>query len=470
MAFFVALKTPARRFSGDQRLAQPCSPVRGRSADPVGFGEQPADHRAVDPRVLADVEGEQVETEGQNPPQRSPHGKKAGLRAAVGRQAVGDTPQILGQLFAVGVGVRRVGGSGLEPRRHQVQEHPVGHVAMTGGHGSQRFWKKCGQLGRAAGDRLADANPRGGLAEIPSQLGELAAVGHKRQLPVPRQGLQQGFGGHVRIAVHVAADPGGKTQQGGQLDAAGFFAPHRLEGIFERLVKRRQHPVEHVGDVKKHVFAFIGHRRPLAGMFFGLPAAAHLGTNPRHGGPRLGRGHRRIETIHQGTGDGLLLFEQGAPGRLGGVGGKNRLDGKARQQPQNLRQLHAGAAQPAKTLLETARLRYVGPQIIAAPPYSVDLFDQVDHHEVGGKGAHQLFGARRFERGQSFFERLLAARVAFPAGNGGAPRRFDGGEKCSAALLPQHLADQGPEGRNIVPQRQVFGWELDMTMDRHRCS
>ncbi len=149
------------------------------------------------------------------------------------------------------------------------------------------------------------------------------------------------------------------------------------------------------------------------------------------------------------------------------MGGEDRLDPQAGQQPADLADPHAGAAQAGGGLHQAAALRHAAPLVVAAAADAVHLLGQVDDLEVGGEGARQLRRRRRLEPAQPPPETGVAV-VALAAGDGGAPHGLDPLEQPAAALLGEHLADQLAEPADVVAERLVLGGELDAALGHRR--
>ena len=198
-------RAPADRAIG---AAAPRGASAGQSATPKPCAITSIMHV----RMLSDVERRQMKTEGAHPAHEPAHQEISGVASPILEQAVGGEPDI-GQQFVgilIGVGPAFVGR--LEPLADLAEEHAVRHavVARRRQRLGARQYRAVGIDAR--GQRGAHADAVRALAQ---GLGELAAFGEIRrndQLLMPMQGLANGLAVHVRIAVHVAADPGTEMQ------------------------------------------------------------------------------------------------------------------------------------------------------------------------------------------------------------------------------------------------------------------
>ena len=72
-----------RRFAPLERLLEPSRPLLVVGGEPAVLLQRLADDAPVDERVLAHVDGREVEAEGAHAPQEAPHGEQAGVAALV---------------------------------------------------------------------------------------------------------------------------------------------------------------------------------------------------------------------------------------------------------------------------------------------------------------------------------------------------------------------------------------------------
>ena len=206
----------------------------------------------------------------------------------------------------------------------------------------------------------------------------------------------QRLGADVGIAVHVPADPGAKSQNrtGGHFDLVRLV--YRL---LQLLGERRDDAVDDVRQIEDHVLELVHHCGTRGGVRIGLPRGSDFLANPRQCGALFIGRARRIQPLHQQAADHLLLFEQRAPRRFGGVRGEHGLDPQPLEEGGDLGRRDAGGSEPKGRALETAFLRIARvAQVVAPAADAVNPFGEIDDLEVGGERADQRFGIARRQR------------------------------------------------------------------------
>ncbi len=230
------------------------------------------------------------------------------------------------------------------------------------------------------------------------QAGDLGAVTIDDMALVRGQGGLDRIRPHVRIAVHVAPDPGTETQEGREGVIAGVLAERLVQGRGQAFVEGRQDAVENVGEIEKHLFQLVVHGGPDRRVLLGLPGGRdrHADAGPGH---RLFRRHPRgVQSFQQSPGDDLFFFQEGAPRGLGGMGGEHRRDSRLPEQFQHLVPAHALRGQPAERVLQSVRLRRGRVTLVVAPAAdAMDFLRQVDHLEPGRKAPGHLPGEDRVQ-------------------------------------------------------------------------
>ena len=315
-----------------------------RALGELGVPEQLPDRAPVHLRILAHVQRGQVEANGLDAPPDAPHERPARVPSLVGAEAVRDQGQVvlepLRRPIAPLAGDRR----GFEAVGDQPQQPAVRHLPVATRDGGVRGREARGVVLDPPGDLRGHADPARRLAEVFVELAQVLPVAPQGELSVSGQGLPDRVGAHVRVAVHVAADPGGELDQWA-CDLDGL-PEHIAEGALDLLVEGGDDPVEHVGEVEEHVLDLLGDGRLARELLLGLPGGGDLQGDLLVEG-REGDGLELVlgEARDQGTGQALLLLEQGAPHRLGGVGGEHRLEAHPLQGAARLRGRGAGVAQ-----------------------------------------------------------------------------------------------------------------------------
>ena len=204
------------------------------------------------------------------------------------------------------------------------------------------------------------------------------------------QGLGDGVGADVGIAVHVAADPGGETQHARQL---GAHAVDVLQLALQGLVEHRQHAIQRAGQVVADVVELVLHAGPHRRGLGGLPAGGQRHAHALGVGLALGRRAAGVEFGDQRRHDGLLLLQQRGAHGLGGMGGEHRLDVQAADPLHQLVGLDAALLELAQHVGQRFGLRRgAGQLVVAAAADAMHALGHVDHLEIGGEGARQGLG------------------------------------------------------------------------------
>ena len=255
----------------------------------------------------------------------------AGVPALVGAQAVADQSRVgfeFARLFvAVGTTLHGI----AQPRAQLREKHPVRHaIVARRGHRARAGHQRVVVLD-ALGERRRYVDAAGALRQLLRQVLALLEVGIEDDAVLALEGFADGLAIDVRIAIHVAADPGAEADDAWQFQRLGVNAVQLLERLGDLLVEIRHHPIQHLAQVEQHVLTFIGHGQAFARMILGLPGGGDFRAHAIPHGARFGRGQGRIEPIQQQLCHALLLAQHGASGRLGGMRGEHRLDLQLRQ-------------------------------------------------------------------------------------------------------------------------------------------
>ena len=210
-----AFRRPARappRESCDARLPGRCSHC--------GIVEAQGDHPMQHARMLPDIQSREMKAESVDPAQQPLHVEQAGVGALVGLEAGGDELDVGAQLpcalVAVGTAVIRV----PQPLADLRQEHAVGHPVVARRRDRARTRQQCHVFLDALRQRRRDTYLLA-LCESAEPGADIREVRVDDDLLMARQRFANGFGVHVRVAVHVPAHPRAEVQQRGQLDRAG---------------------------------------------------------------------------------------------------------------------------------------------------------------------------------------------------------------------------------------------------------
>ncbi len=434
-----------------------------RAGDRIGGvpGLLPIQHAgqraAMHARFLTYIQARQMEAEGAHPPQQATHREAAGMVALVLVQAAQDQFDVVGQFLRRRIGAFRILHRRLHARAHAVVEQAVRHVGMT---------RARGDLGQqdlvmlhACLQFIADRHPFGGLAEQAGQLQQVFLVAAEHGLALRIQGVADGAGIHVRIAVHVAAYPGTEAQQARQRQ---FLAIGIQQCLLQRFVQHWNHPVQHLHQIEADMLALVFHGRAHGRGIGGLPRGGQGHAEPRGIGGRFTRGALAVEVVDQAGHHQLLFFQQRAAHRFGRVRSEHRLDVDPRQPLGKLVQGDALRFEIDQCVLQAIGLRRggTGTLVVAAAANAVHALGDVHHLEIGTERTHHRFGARRRQAGQRIVE-IGQGSVAFAAGDGARTHLFHIIEKLRGDLLGEQVADQCAESAYIVTQGNIGSGKND---------
>ncbi len=454
-AFFVAHR---QRLLAAGERGQPC-----RAGDRIGsvpslLPIQHAGQRAtMHARFLTHVQARQMEAEGAHPPQQATHREAAGMVALVLVQAAQDQLDVVGEFLRRHVCAFRIVHRRLHACAHAVIEQTVRHVGMTrarGDLGQQRL-----VMVHAGLQFITDRHALGGLAEQAGQLQQVFLVAAEHGLALRIQGVADGAGIHVRIAIHVAAHPRAEAQQARQRQ----FLPIGIQQcLLQRFVQHRNHPVQHLHQIEADMLALVFHGRAHGRGIGGLPRGGQRHAETRGVSGRFARRALAVEVVDQAGHHQLLFLQQRAADRLGRVRGEHRLDVDARQPLGQFVQGDALCLEVDQCVLQAIGLRRggTGALVVAAAADAVHPLGDVHHLEIGTERTHHRFGARRWQAGQRIVE-IGQGGVAFTAGDGARTHLFHIIEKLRGDLLGEQVADQCAESAYIVTQGNIGSGKND---------
>ena len=388
------------------------------------------------------------------------------MHAAVVLQALPDQVDVVGELARGTVALGAVFQRRLQARGHQVDQQAVRHVRMARAGGG-------GGLGQQPAVALdlrqhlrIDPDDAGGLAQHVGQLLQLGAVPAQDRAALRVERAADGGRVDIRVAVHVAADPGAEAHQPRQV---GGDAEVLADGVVQGLVEHRHHPVQHLGEVEAHVLALILHARAHRRGIGGLPGRRQGHAEAGQvGGAFAGRACA-VEVVDQRRDHDLFLLQQRAPHRLGRVGGEHRLDIDAFQPVAQLVGRDGLALQAQQRIVQALRLWRpgIGALVVAAAADAMHAFGDVDHLEVRAEGTHQRLGVRRLQPVEQRRQRFHRPAVLAPRDRGGA-HPLDLLEEGRRNLFGKHVADQRAEATHVVAQGQVRWGEFELAGSVHR--
>lgn len=455
VAFVVALRQ--RRVTTRMRRQQARTPHGIEIVPRYVTAQHRGQRTRMHARFLAHIQPRQMEAERLHPPQQTLHGKAAGMFAAIGAQAVEDQLQIVDQFGGAGVGAAAIIQRGLQACAHAVVEQAVRHVGMA--RARLHLRQQLLVLRHACLQRITHAHSLGRLAEQAGQLQQFLLVAPQHCLPLCTQRVADGGGIYVRVAVHVAAHPGAEAQQARQRQ---FFAEGIAQRLLQRFVQHRDHPVQHLYQIKADVLALVIHGGPHRRGIGGLPRSGQRHAEARGIGGRFPRRALAIKVVDQAGHHQLLFLQQRAAHRFGRVRGKHRFDVDARQPLRQLVQRHALRLQVLQRILQAIGLRPcgTGTLVVTAAADAMHALGDVDHLEIGAERPHHGLGLLRRASGQAI-GKLGQRRLVLATGDGAGAHVLDIVEESGGDLFNQQVADQCAEPAHVIAKRKIGRSKLD---------
>ena len=285
------------------------------AADPQTLG----DDLVVHVSVLDDVERRQMKAESTDPAQQAAYQEIPRMPAAIVEQAAGGEADVGEQFLGVLIGVGPPLVSGLQPLAHLSKENSIRHAVVACRNQCLSDWQHRGIRVDARGQRAADRHAARALAQRFGQLPALGEVARHDHLPMTMQGLANGLAVHIIVAVHVASHPGAEAQDVGHVQLVHGNRVGRRQRRLQFFIEERHDSVQNVDQVKQHVLAFVGDREVFAGMLLGLPDAGDLQAHARPQRLQLRARRRQIVALQQVMRDLLLLSQDRAACRFGGM-------------------------------------------------------------------------------------------------------------------------------------------------------
>ena len=164
------------------------------------------------------------------------------------------------------------------------------------------------------------------MGQHPDQRGDAPDVGLQDRLLLGQDGLAGDVGGHVRIAVAVAADPAAKADHRGHVDAVKIrvIVIGALDGTLEAAVYDRDGIEQRTLEVVHAHADLVPNIGPRGAHLVGLPQCLDVGAQPACVDLAvIDRCRRRIECV-DGLEDAPHLQHDRAPLRLGRMGREDR--------------------------------------------------------------------------------------------------------------------------------------------------
>ena len=239
-------------------------------------------------------------------------------------------------------------------------------------------------------------------------------------LPQFDKRLPRDLGRHERVAVAVAADPGGEPQH--PRDAEGIIMIIATQGPAQIAVQPGHNLPERLHD--HHVAAdFLEHGRPPRANGIGFPQAAQVRFQTRQQRPALGPREIRPVQVSQSLAKAAQGLANRRPLGLGRMRGKDRRDLQQIEE-----RLHA-VRLPAHRLqrVDCRAHRFVAWQRVALGlpgaehPKSLPVFGKVDQVEVAALHADDLVQVVQTHGGHFRGQGVARGRIARPATPGQFP-------------------------------------------------
>ena len=431
---------------------------RHRLRRPVGAVVERSQRIVVRGGILAQVQRGQVEAEGARTPEHALQREATGLVAAMAGQAGIDQLEVVDEGAGIRIGTRAARHRGGQAATHLPEQLPVRHVGQPRActhHavGQQRLVR----LG-ALDDRGIETDALLALGEDVTERAQIGLVTGERLRALRGECVAHGSRADVRVAVHIAADPGAEAQQRRQFDA---LAVDRLDRIRERFVEHRQHAVQHAGEIEADVLDLVGDGRLVRRHFGGLPRGGQRLADAGVVGATFRRRAGAVDVRDQALDDRAFLQQQRAPHRFGRMRGEHGFHAHPRQQCLQLRQADAVGAQFQQDRLQAARLRRAAlALVVAATADAMHALGHVGRAEVRRERTHQGLGIAQRDFGQALRQRIHRLALLAP-GDRDAPQCLDLLQEVRRDLLGQHVADHRTQPAHVVAQQGVGLGEVE---------
>ena len=320
------------------------------------------------------------------------------------------------------------------------QSAPIGLVfAMLAG-----IWAVIGQSLHLRRD--ANQHQRGG--QLRAQEMHFAQMVAQHGLALATQGQLQRGGGHVGIAIAVAADPVAHSKKH-LVDSAN--------ALFHVLIQPRNLFEKGRFKVRQRVFNFIGHLQLGVAQQAGLPQLRHARAQLHLQRGFIPRGQIHRIARRQDASNGPLGIQNAFALHLGRVGCEHRGDiGRFEHFGDALGGVAAGA-QSGKRRIQAAVLNIAAPLVDRAAADVMPVFRQVGQMAEIGEGAnhaHCLLIGQRFKQALQIGLRLRVGMA--PKGHRQLAHLLHDLVNVRAFLLADDIAQNSPQEANIFDQRAVF--------------
>ena len=443
----------------------------------VGFGqagviffdsgalEQFGDHRFVDVRALPQVDAGEVEAEhfGGTRERRQTRarqrravmlGERIDQHMQVARERVGVLVRLRAHRGRAAAGAAQRHRAFAEPHARACREPRIDADQRT----AIRLIDAVRRLVRRRGGQflhcIARARQQVRHRELGAELVHLLQIMFEDHRGLARDRFFQRRGGHVRVAVAVAANPAAHLEERRQtgvktvLDECRFDI--RIQGgdFFE----------EGRAVVRQRVLDFIGHRQARVAQHPRLPQRGDAGAQHGFVVRALAVGELLV-TFGKQAGDVVLGVENALALHFGRVRGEHRHDQRVVEELlQDRRGGGVGFHQPFERIGDRAGLRgRTGQRVDAVTAVAMTVFGDVRQMRKIAERPHDAHGLLGAQRAQLLVERLRGAAVVFAAKpHGVLADRLDHVEDLVAFLLAHHVAEQPSQIADVLEERLVF--------------
>jgi len=226
---------------------------------------------------------------------------------------------------------------------------------------------------------------------VAEEIAHLGDVGVEDQLPLPFECVVDGVGPDVGVAIHVAADPRTEAhERAGEL-VAGVSAVGCAQRRRHCIVESGNNVVDDIRQVEENVLDLVADAPPYPRMLGGLPHQGDLIPQTTGQGSLFRVRHDGVfEAVDQEACDALFLGEDGAPDRLGGVGGEHRFHEHSTDELAHSFDRQPVSREAEGDVLEAARLRRARLDVFEAATDALYALGHVDECEISRERPRHL--------------------------------------------------------------------------------
>src|SRR5580692_9465645 len=212
------------------------------------------------------------------------------------------------------------------------------------------------------------------------------------------------------------------------------------------------------------MLALVGDGESFTRVLLGLPDARHFQAHARPDGFELPARQPGVQPIEEVLRDALLLAQDGAPGGLGRMRRKARLDADGADERKRLLERVSLLFQARDGFRDASGLGGAGVgEVLAAAAHAVHLLGGVDRLEPRGEGTREIGRGQGLAAGCPSLERSRCARCSADLAplQSGKPVALDRLEQLIAPLVARYLADEIAESVHVLAQARVLRGKLN---------